>query len=42
VLYPKDPLIAYTLGALGFAHVTSMTPGQPMLAEHAELANVAA
>jgi len=37
VLYPQDPLIAYALGALGFAHVMPMTPGQPMPAEHAEL-----
>ncbi len=37
VLCPQDPLIVRALTALGFEHVTPMTPGTPMPAPHAEL-----
>jgi hypothetical protein len=37
VVCPEDPLIAHALRALGFEHVTPMTPGVPMPAPHAEL-----
>lgn len=37
VVCADDPLLVYALRALGFSHVTPMTPGGPLRGEHAEL-----